>query len=102
MRVLCVDDCWYWSRRPYQDRKNYCIYYDLQPLKKIGGKWVPARLPPQIRKYGENAWRRHNNKLWSSGWVGHSVDMDEFAHTYAEAKIMQSFYRDNWGWRKYK
>jgi hypothetical protein len=85
MRVVVVDDCFVWSKgAKWQERKGYMIYYDLQPLVYKMGKWYAQPYRAQARK----SWREYNKWLIKSGWVGHSLDMSEFALTCAEANWM--------------
>lgn len=77
MRVLCIDDCAVWSKNAtWKNRREFYIYYDLQPLKKTATGWraIPYYPYRSIR----------NNKI-NAGWIGHAVNMDDFCLTSAEA-----------------
>jgi len=93
MRVFCIDDCSLWSKSfsvagTKTNRKDFMIYYDLQPLTKKHGRW---RALPYRQRTNLN-WLKHNRQLWNNNWIGHSVDMDQFALTYAEAQWMRMWY----------
>lgn len=81
MRVRAIDDCAIWACHDWQRRRNYMIYYDLQPLTKVSGSWR-AKSWRQTQRLG---WQQWNKRLWDSGWIGHSIDMDKFCLTSAEA-----------------
>ena len=98
MRVMAIDDCSLWSSSfevngTKTNRNGFMIYYDLQPLIQINGIWKPKSFS-RIHHYvgGEN-WKKHNESIWKSGWIGHAVDMDEFSHTYGEALWRQIRWR---------
>lgn len=81
MRILAIDDCAVWACKDWRTRRNYMIYYDLQPLTRRSGEW---RAKPWQQTQGLG-WREWNRRLWDSGWIGHAIDMDEFCLTCAEA-----------------
>lgn len=85
MRVLAIDDCAIWACHDWKTRRNYMIYYDLQPLTRRSGEWR-AKSWWQTQGLG---WQQWNKRLWDSGWIGHAIDMDEFYLTSAEANWMR-------------
>ena len=88
MRVLEIEDCADWACKTYQNRGNYMIYYSLQPMRKVQGVWRATPLRP-IRTRANQTWQAHNARLRAHGWLGHSVDMDDFFITHAEARWYQ-------------
>lgn len=86
MRVLHIDDCSRWSSlATYKNRRNYMIYYDLQPLVKTTNGYKPKPYSPVIRTKANMYWSTYNKRIWNSGWIGHAIDMDQFCLTWAEA-----------------